>query len=197
VIFNAAMQSNTEQVRDAVVAAYNFKGVQSVVDVGGGRGTLIAAMLKANPNLRGTILDLPAGLAEADSYLKQQGVHERCQVVSGNFFESVPAGQDLYVLKQIIHDWSDEKAVAILATCRKAMGAGSRLVVVERIMPAKAEESAEARGMFMVDIQMLVVLGGRERTVEEFGALFDRAGLRLTRVIPTGSIYQLIEGVPA
>jgi hypothetical protein len=101
------------------------------------------------------------------------------------------------LLQQIVHDWSDEKAIEILATCRKAMGAAARLIVVERIMPARADESDASLRMFMVDIQMLIVLGGRERTVEEFRTLFDSAGLRLTRAIPTRSIYHVIEGVPA
>lgn len=196
-IFNAAMQSGTERIRAAVVSAYDFRGLRSVVDVGGGRGTLIAALLKANPHLRGTVLDLPAGLAQSEAYLKEQGIGDRCQIVSGNFFESVPPGHDAYVLKQIVHDWSDERATAILSICRKAMGAGARLILVERIMPARAEESAASRGLFMVDVQMLVILGGRERTVEEFRVLLQGAGLHLTRVIPTDSIFQLIEGVPA
>jgi orsellinic acid C2-O-methyltransferase len=195
-IFNASMQSVTERISDAVVSAYDFGDLQSVVDVGGGRGSLVAALLKANPHLRGTILDLPAGLAESEDYLKEQGVHDRCKVVSGSFFESVPAGCDAYLLKHIVHDWSDEKATAILATCRKAMGAAARLILVERIMPARAEESAAARGVFMGDIQMLVIFGGRERTVEEFRALLQAAGLRMTRVIPTDSAFHLIEGVP-
>lgn len=196
-IFNAAMQSGTERMSAAVVSAYDFAGLQSIVDVGGGRGTLIAALLKTNPHLRGTVLDLPAGLAETAAYLKEQAVDGRCQVAVGNFFESVPPGHDAYMLKQIVHDWNDEKATAILTTCRKAMGTGSRLIVLERIMPARAEESAASRLVFMADLQMLVMLGGRERTVDEFGALFKGAGLRLTRVIPTDSVFHLIEGVPA
>jgi hypothetical protein len=196
-IFNGAMQSITERMRDAMVSAYDFSGMRSVLDVGGGRGTLIAALLKANPNLHGMILDLPAGLAESEAYLREQGVNDRCEVVSGNFFESVPAGHDAYVLKQIIHDWGDDDAIAILVTCRKAMRAGARIIVVERILPARAVETAASRGVFMGDVQMLVVLGGRERTEEEFNALFKSAGLRLTQVIPTDSAFHVIEGVPA
>jgi precorrin-6B methylase 2 len=196
-IFNAAMQSGTERMRAALVSAYDFSAMRSVVDVGGGRGTLVAALLNANPHLRGVVFDLPAGLAETDVYLKEVGVADRCQVVTGTFFDSVPAGHDAYVLKQIVHDWSDEKATAILTTCRKAMGAGARIIVVERIMPAQAEESAASRLVFMADLQMLVVLGGRERTADEFKTLFHAAGLRLTRVIPTNSVYVLIEGVLA
>jgi hypothetical protein len=195
-IFNAAMQSGTEQVMAGVVAAYDFGAVRSIVDVGGGRGTLIAALLKANPQLTGIVLDIPAGLAETKAYLNERGVGDRCEVVQGSFFESVPAGHDVYLLKQILHDWSDEKATAILTTCRKAMDARGRLIVVGRIIPVRAEESAAARALFMADIQMLVILGGRERTEEEFRTLFEGADLRLARVIPTTSVFQLIEGVP-
>jgi precorrin-6B methylase 2 len=196
-IFNAAMQAGTERIQAAVVAAWGFHEVRSFVDVGGGRGTMTAALLKANPHLRATVFDLPAGLAETKAYLKGQGVDDRCELVSGNFFESVPTRHDAYMLKQIIHDWSDEKAAEILATCRKAMGSASRLVLMERVLPVRAEESADARAIFMTDIQMLVMFGSRERTEVEYRALMQKAGLRLTRVIPTSSVFQLIEGVPA
>lgn len=157
---------------------------------------MTAAILKANQHLWATVFDLPAGLAETKAYLKGQGVDDRCELVSGSFFDSVPSGHDEYVLKQIIHDWSDQKAVEILATCRKAMGRGSRLILVERVVPIRAEESADARSVFMTDIQMLVMFGSRERTEAEYGALMEKAGLRLTRVIPTNTVFQLIEGVP-
>ncbi len=196
-LFNTAMQFGTEQVRDAVVSAYDFTGLLSVVDVGGGRGTLIAGILKANPHLRGIVFDLEAGVAETDAYLEEQGVHDRCVVKRGSFLEHVPAGYDAYVLKNIIHDWTDEKATVILANCRKAMGPERRLILVERIVPARLEDSPDARTLFMGDVQMMVMLGGRERTVEEFRTLLDGAGFRLTRVIPTESRFQLIEAVPA
>ncbi|HMH57261.1 MAG TPA: methyltransferase [Gemmatimonadales bacterium] len=196
-IFNAAMQSGTERIQAAVVAACDFQGLRSFIDVGGGRGTLTAALLKSNPHLRAAVFDLPSGLAETEALLKAQGVDDRCELVSGNFFESVPSGHDVYLLKQIVHDWNDEKATEILVTCRKAMGPGSRVILVERNLPARAEESAAARAIFMTDIQMLVMFGSRERTEAEYGALMHQAGLRLTRVIPTDSIFHLIEGVPA
>jgi hypothetical protein len=195
-LFNAAMQSRTEQVRDAVAAAYDFSGLRSIVDVGGGRGTLMVGLLKAHPNLRGTVFDVEAGLAETEAYLKEQGVHDRCDVVSGSFFDSLPASHDAYVLKNIVHDWNDEKATAILASCRKAMGAHARLILVEHVMPAHAEASADSRRIFMDDIQMLVMLAGKERTEAEYASLMRAAGVRLTRVLTTDSIFQLIEGVP-
>ncbi|HEV2033214.1 MAG TPA: methyltransferase [Candidatus Dormibacteraeota bacterium] len=196
-LFNAGMQSRTERVRDDVASAYDWAALPSIIDVGGGRGTLIAGLLKAHPHVRGTVFDLDAGLAEADGYLKGQGVRDRCEIVRGSFFESVPAGHDAYVLKNIVHDWNDEKACAILASCRKAMGADARLILIEQVMQAHAENSADAQRLFMLDVQMLVVLGGQERTEAEYGTLMQMAGLRLTRVLPVDSIYQLIEGVPA
>jgi O-methyltransferase domain len=195
-LFNAAMQFGTEGIRDAVASAYDFTGLQSVVDVGGGRGTLIAGLLKANPGLRGTVFDLEAGLVETEAYMKQEGVHDRCAVKRGSFFDHVPSGHDAYVLKSIIHDWSDEKAAVILANCRKAMGPEQRLILVERIVPARSEDSPSARQLFMADMQMMVMLGGRERTLDEFRALLEGAGFQLTRVIPTESAFQLIEAIP-
>ncbi len=196
-LFNAAMQFGTEGVRDAVASAYDFTGLLSVVDVGGGRGTLIAGLLKANPGLRGTVFDLEAGLAETEAYLKTEGVHDRCSVKRGSFFDHVPSGHDAYVLKNIIHDWSDEKAALILANCRKAMGPERRLILIEWIVPARSEDSAVARQLFMADMQMMVMLGGRERTLDEFRALLEGAGFQLTRVIPTESAFHLIEAIPA
>jgi hypothetical protein len=196
-LFNSAMQFNTEAMRDAVASAYDFTGLLSVVDVGGGRGTLIAGLLKANPGLRGTVFDIEAGLAETEAFLKEEGVLDRCAVKRGSFFDHVPSGHDAYVLKNIIHDWNDEKAAVILANCRKAMGPERRLILIERIVPPRSEYSANARQLFMLDMQMLVVLGGRERTLEEFRGLLEAAGFQLTRVIPTASPFQLIEAIPA
>jgi len=196
-LFNAAMQFGTEGVRDAVASAYDFTGLLSVVDVGGGRGTLIAGLLKANPGLRGTVFDLEAGLVETEDYLKTEGVHDRCAVKRGSFLDHVPSGHDAYVLKNIIHDWNDEKAALILANCRKAMSPEQRLILIERIVPARSEDSASARQLFMADMQMMVMLGGRERTLDEYRALLEGAGFQLTRVIPTESAFQLIEAIPA
>jgi hypothetical protein len=195
--FNAAMQARTEQMRAAVVSAYDFSGVRSIVDVGGGRGTLIAGILKANPHLSGIVFDLEAGLAETDGYLKGEGVRDRCEAVKGSFFEAVPPGQDLYMLKDIVHDWSDDKAIEILATCRAAMGAEARLIIVEQVMLPRAEDSFRARRLFMDDVQMMVMLGGRERTEDEYRVLFKAARLRLTSVRPTQSVFSVIEAVPA
>jgi hypothetical protein len=193
--FNAAMQSRTEQIRGSVASAYDLSRAHSVIDVGGGRGTLLAGLLKAHQHLRGTVFDLEAGIAEADAYLKEQGVRDRCEIVSGSFFDAIPSGHDIYVLKNIVHDWDDEKAIAILTSCSKAMGSKGRLILVEHVMPVRAEYTADSRRIFLDDVQMLVMLGGKERTEAEYRTLMDEAGLRLTQVITTDSIFQLIEGV--
>lgn len=196
-LFNTAMQFGTEQVRDAVASAYDWSGLRSIVDIGGGRGTLVAGILKAHPHLRGMVYDLDAGLAETDAYLKQQGMRGRCDIATGSFFESVPAGHDAYLLKSIVHDWSDEKAALILASCRRAMKPEARVILVEQVMPARVEDSGDSRRLFIGDVQMMVMLGGEERTEEQYRTLLQRSGLRLTRVISTESRFHLIEAAPA
>src|ERR1700730_17642987 len=151
-LFNAAMQAGTERSRGPIAAAYDFSEVRGVIDVGGGRGTLIAGLLKAHSHLRGTVFDLEAGMAEADAYLTERGVGDQCEIVIGSFFESVPAGHDLYVLKNIVHDWNDEKSIATLASCRRAMGPQARVLIVEIVLPDRAEDSAASRSIFMADL---------------------------------------------
>ena len=194
--FNSAMQVRTEEIRWAVASAYDFSDVRSVIDVGGGRGTLLSGLLRSHRHLRGAVYDLEAGVAESDAYLKEEGVRDQCEIVIGSFFESVPGGHDLYVLKNIVHDWNDEKALAILTKCREAMVLKARLLLVEHVMPAHPDDSADSRRIFTEDVQMLVMLAGKERTEQEYRELMGKAGIQLTRVIPTQSVYQLIEGIP-
>lgn len=196
-LFNKFMQAGTEAVMAALVSAYDFSGASNVVDVGGGRGTLLAAILRANLNLRGTLFDLDSGLAGADVYLEGQGVRDRSEIAIGSFFDGVPSGRDVYVLKYIVHDWDDDKAAAILTVCHRAMKDGAKLLLVERILPRRAEDNPSHRQTYLADIQMMVLLGGRERTEEEFRVLLERARLRLTRVIETDSPpLQIVEAVP-
>lgn len=193
--FNMAMQRWTEQVAEAVVDAYDFSSVQSVIDVGGGTGALLAAILGANPHLRGAVFDLPAGLEGTDAYLRSAGVRERCEIEAGSFFESVPAGFDRYILKSIIHDWSDDRSVEILSTCRAAMGDDARLLLVEMLLPGTVTETSKDRRAHFMDVHMMVMLGGRERNEEQFSALFDASGLKLTRTIDAGDL-SVIEAAP-
>jgi orsellinic acid C2-O-methyltransferase len=196
-VFNMAMQRWTEQVADVVATAYDFGSVTTVIDIGGGTGALLAGILRAHPHLRGAVFDLPSGVGAADAYLTDHGLRDRVEIETGSFFESVPSGYDRYVLKSIVHDWDDEHGVDILRTCRAAMGDDARLLLVERVSPARATESAEAQRILLSDMQMMVMLGGRERTVDEYAALLTAAGLTLTSVTPTSTEVDVIEAVPA
>ena len=176
--FEASMAGRARQEADAVVAAYDFGAFGSLVDVGGGRGVLLAAILEA-ADLRAVLVDRPDAVAAARAHLG-----ERAECVVGDFFESVPAGADAYLLSRVLHDWDDEDALRILAVCRAAMGADARLLIVDAILPERAVDQPFAIRM---DVHMLLLLGARERTEAEFRELLGRAGFSLARVIPTGS----------
>lgn len=152
------MADHTREVAPGILAAGDFSRFDALVDVGGGDGTLIAAILKAVPGMRGVLFDLPAGVEAAVQTLEAAGVSERCEVVTGDFFTSVPDGADAYLLKSVIHDWDDERAVAILRSCRRAMPATGTVLVVEPVLPARAQ-APESTGTVMSDINMLVITG--------------------------------------
>ncbi len=172
-IFDAAMAGLSAGAAGAIVQSYDFSGIDVLCDVGGGQGELLAAILATNPRLRGILFDQPP-------------------VVGGSFFEAVPAGAGVYLLKSVIHDWDDAQAVEILRKCRAAMADIGRVLLVERVVgPPNEPDPAK-----FSDLNMLVELGGRERTTEEFGSLYTEAGFRLADAIPTGSPYGIIEGVP-
>ncbi len=198
-IFNAAMADATRQIAGAVAAAYDFSVFRSIVDVGGGNGTLLAAILAATPNLRGTVFDLPAGNAEAAPQLAAAGVATRAEVTVGDFFRGVPPDADAYLLKNVVHDWDEDRSTAILLNCRKAMSMEGKLLLVERVMPPRMSASASHQRMALLDMNMLVMPGGRERTEVEYQSLFAAAGLELTLVIllPGANGVCLIEGIPA
>jgi len=196
--FNAAMAEDARNTAPMVLAAYDFASVGTLVDVGGGSGTLLATILAATPKLRGIVFDTPAGMDRAAETLARVGVADRARAVAGDFFQSVPEGGDAYILKSVIHDWDDARSRTILQSCRRAMGAGGKLLLVEPLLPPKVESPA-ITGMVMSDLNMLVVAGGRERTEVEFRALLESAGFVLTSIsaplAPT--TYRLIEGCPA
>lgn len=189
--FQRAMISSSELAGPAVARAFDFPDGGTVVDVGGGRGALVAEILIANPGLRGVVLDLPAALNGAEEYLAARGVAERCRLVAGDFFQAVPEGGVAYLLKFILHDWPDEDCRRILATCRKTVPAGAALLLVERVLPERATPAVLRT--FMADAQMLTVLGGRERTEAEYGALLDSEGFALRRVEPLVEAMSLLE----
>lgn len=189
-IFDAAMSSFSSVVAAAVVAAYDFSSSATVVDIGGGDGTLLTAILKGKPQLRGVLADLPHVAEGARPRFKTEGLADRCEIAAGSFFESVPAG-DTYVLKWIIHDWDDQQSAAILKNCRSAMATNGRVLLVEAVIqPGMATSFSK-----YMDLNMLVMTGGRERTEAEYRALLDSAGLRLTRIIPTRTEMSVIEAV--
>ncbi len=196
-VFNAGMTVLSATVGAAVAAACDLSGVGRVVDVGGGQGRLMAALLRANPELKGTLFDLPSVVEGAPQLLAEADVADRCEVVGGDMFEGVPAGGDLYVLSRVIHDWDDARATAILGNCRRAMGARAHLMLVERVPPERVEPTSAVQSQMLSDLNMMVRTGGRERTGGEFGALLAAAGLRLERILPTQAPVSLVEAAPA
>jgi orsellinic acid C2-O-methyltransferase len=198
-MFNRAMGEGTRNAVAGVLEVGDFGRFGHVTDVGGGDGTLLAAVLAAHPGLRGTVFDTADGMAEAAPVLAAAGVADRCTAVAGDFFAAVPAGADAYLIKSVIHDWDDEKATAVLVRVREAMPAGATLLVVEPVMPDTPSPSPDVLMMVMSDLNMLVCTGGRERTEAEFRALLTGAGFALTRITPaTGPTnFSVLEAVVA
>jgi hypothetical protein len=196
-LFNDAMAQLTRLVARAVVHSYDFSGLRRIVDVGGGQGEMLSAVLRAHPVLCGVLFDLPHAIRSAQGHLERAGVADRCELVAGNFFESVPHGGDAYLLKSVIDDWDDGQATAILANCRRAMPDGARLLLIEPLMPAAAGTTPFHATMARVDLSMLVIHGARERTETELRALLGNAGLRVERILPTGTNYSIIETLRA
>jgi hypothetical protein len=188
-IFQRAMADLARAEIPAIVDVIDFAGVQKVVDVGGGNGALLSAILGRHDHLSGVLLDLAPGIEAART--DAGGPLPRCELVVGDFFEDVPAGGDVYVLKQILHNWPDDECVAILSQCCSALSAVARVLVIERVIGMPNEPSP----VTLQDLNMLVTHGGRERTEKEFSQLFVRAGLRLTGVSPTPTIYRILEAV--
>jgi SAM-dependent methyltransferase len=189
-IYDSAMTGVHDSETIPVLDAYDFGSFRTVVDVGGGNGLALAAVLRRHPEIRGVLFDLPAVADRAKEVVAGCGVSDRLRVVGGDFFDSVPASGDAYLLRHVLHDWEDGEAVAILMNCREAMRPGGRVLVVETVIPSGNEPCF---GKWL-DLMMLVV-GGRERTREQYAGLFSAAGLRLTRVVPTAHEVSVIEGM--
>lgn len=192
-IFNDAMTSGSEFAIAAVTAAYDFSPFGTIVDVGGGLGRLLAAILQATPDARGILFDLPQVVAGAPTVLSEHHVQDRVQVAEGSFFDTVPDGGDAYVLKNVIHDWPDEDAVRILGNVRAAVGAGKKLLLVEFVIPG---HDREFLGKW-ADLEMLLAAAARERTAAEYDRLLSSAGFRMTRVVETASPFSVVEAVSA
>jgi C-methyltransferase len=188
-LFNQTMTSVSEMTDATVVAGYDFSAYPTIVDVGGGHGPLLAAILAAAPASRGVLYDLPTVVANAPNLLREQGVADRVAIAEGSFFDSVPGDGDAYVLKNIIHDWNDEKAGQILRNVRAAVGPGATVLLIEFVIP---EHNREFPGKW-VDLEMMLNLGARERTAAEYRNLLSRAGFRMTRVVQTASPLSVVE----
>lgn len=201
--FNRYMAGVSTAVAAAVVEAYDFSPLGTIVDVAGGQGALLAAILRANPGAKGILFDLAPVIASARPRIEAAGVADRCALVAGDFFEAVPEGGDAYLMKWILHDWDDERAVRLLTNCRRAMGEDARLLIVETVMP---ERMTPGHAGADLDLQMLALTGGRERTEAEYRALLSDSGFRLSRVLAaapsahspiSGARVSVIEGLPA
>ncbi|MBA3832030.1 MAG: helix-turn-helix domain-containing protein [Chthoniobacterales bacterium] len=189
-VFNRAMTGLSAAVAPAIAEAYDFSRTSTVVEVAGGHGLLLAAILKRNPKMRGILFDLPDVLVGCGELLDREGVRDRVELAAGDFFQSVTPGADLYTMKHIIHDWDDAKSLQILRNIRAAMKPDGRVLTIEMVVPEGNEPSPSK----ILDLQMMIMEGGKERTAGEYEALYELAGLGLTRILPTMSPFSLIEG---
>ncbi|HEY6420373.1 MAG TPA: methyltransferase [Candidatus Binataceae bacterium] len=193
--FDDAMATFAPVTARAMAAAYDFSKFGRLVDVGGGNGALLIGILQATPNLRGIVFDRPQAAERAKKRIAEAGLASRCEAVGGDFFKEVPSGGDAYLLKHVIHDWNDERAAAILKSCYRAMGPQNKLLIAEGVYPPHIDQSADCRRAVSNDVNMLVCTGGRQRSEAEFRALYDGAGFKLTRIVPTPARLSVIEGV--
>lgn len=194
-VFNRAMAEYTRLVATGVARAYDFGGMRRIVDVGGGYGALLAAILGAYPGASGVLFDLSHAIEGAKVNLANAGLANCCEFIAGDFFDSVPDGGDAYLLKAVIHDWDDERSAVILRNCRRAIQRDGKLLLVERIMPDRLEASAPHRAIARADLNMLIGPGGRERTEADFRSLLHSSGFNTTRIVPTALEYSILEAI--
>jgi C-methyltransferase len=194
-LFNEGMTAGSTETAAAVAEAYDFSPFGTVVDVGGGHGVLLSTILTANPALRGIVFDLPHAAEGAQKQMEAAAVRARCEFVAGDFFEHVPGGGDAYILKSVIHDWDNERSIEILRNIHHAMAPQGKLLLVEMTLPVLVDQTPMSQIMTGSDINMMVNVGGRERTAGEFSVLLAAAGFRLTRIIPTAGLWSVVEGV--
>jgi hypothetical protein len=190
--FNQGMANLSSMLAYAVLMAYDFSGISSIVDIGGGQGKLLEKILQFNPDIEGTVFDTSSTIERAKQQLVDNAWTRRCSYLAGDFFTSVPQGADAYILCGVIHDWDDSRAITILRNCRRAMADKAKLLLVDMVVP-----DTDARSFSkLLDLNMLAMTGGRERTTAEFRALLDAADYKLTRIIPTMAPQSIIEAVP-
>lgn len=191
-LFDESMTNFSGPEIAAIVSAYDFSGVHTLVDIAGGHGSLLTAILQANPSMKGILADMPSVIEGARRHFEAANLANRCEVVAINFFESVPAGADAYLMKHIIHDWDDARSGVILKNCHRAMAGKGKLLLAETVMTSGNDPEF---GKWL-DLAMLVYAGGCERTAEQYSDLFAANGFRLTRIVPTKSPISVIEAVP-
>src|SRR6266516_2060982 len=196
-LFSEAMAEFAALSTDAVAADYDFSPFRRIVDVGGGQGVLLTTILAHYPQAQGVLLELAPVIERARPFIEAAGLVNRCELVAGDFFVSVPQGADAYILQRILHGFDDESSVRILHNCCRAMTPSSRVLIIQQVMPPPGAEVA-SETLFhgvMSELNMLAVGGGRERTAAEYSALLEAAGLKLTRVVPTQSLMSVVEGM--
>jgi len=194
-IFNQAMDNKTAAVTKAFTAAYDCSEFSTIVELGGGYGLLLRTILAANPKARGILFDLPHVAEEAKAHVLAAGLADRCQVAGGDFFETLPSGADAYILQSVIHDWDDAQSIAILRKVAQAMAPRGKLLLIEMVVPDHVSESPWSQVVAGSDLNMMVSTGGRERSEAEYRRLFDAAGFELSRIIPTGTPWSVVEGL--
>jgi orsellinic acid C2-O-methyltransferase len=192
-LFNRAMVELTRPLAISVAQTIDFSGMSLIVDVGGGYGELITAILASSPSLRGILFDLPHATNAAADRLAAAGVEKRCTIVSGSFFENIPGEADAYLLKSVLHDWNDDAALDILRNCRRAMAPHAKLLVIERIAPEHFSGSLDDQDIARSDLNMLVATGGRERTERQYRSMLDAAELRMTRLLALSGPFSVLE----
>ncbi len=190
-VFNKAMAA-TKGFTQAIVDAYDFSSTRKIIDVGGGYGSLLSAILQKNSHLQGMLYDTKEVTDQARKGINDAGLESRCEIISGDFFTDVPEGADTFILRRIIHDWDDEKSIKILSNCRRAMNNNGKLLLAETIIE---HGNVLSPGKFY-DIDMMVMVGGLERTLDEYSILFEAAGFTLTNVVSTKSNMSILEGQP-
>jgi hypothetical protein len=194
-LFDKVMSANTLPVAGRIANAFDFSRFPFITDVGGGDGTLLMAIVQRHPSVRGIVFDRPDVIERARKRIAEAGMTDRCEVASGNFMDQVPEGAAAYVMKWIIHDWSDSESIRILERCRAAGAAtGAHVIVIDRVLPERI--GPDDLDDLLADLNMMVMPGGRERTETEFRALFQQAGFSLERVVPTGTHLKVLEAVP-
>jgi O-methyltransferase domain/Dimerisation domain len=192
--FDAAMSERTAALAPGLAATCDFSGIRVIADIGGGQGTLLAAILRRHSHLRGILFDVADVARRAGPVLHDAGVAGRCEIIAGDFFAGVPQGADGYILANVLHDWDDNRAVQILQACRHAMSPGGRVLIAERLIP---EDPHDAVPVLLSDLNMLLLSGGQERTNTEYATLLAAAGLRPGRIQPMAAPYGVIEGFAA